>query len=92
MGYCGGVDAFETIADRRIREGREAGLFDGLAGAGKPLPDLDRQRPPGWWAARLVARERRLLEAGDLELAPDPRLSATRYRRRRSLPPSAPGS
>jgi hypothetical protein len=25
---------------------------------GKPIPDLDRPRPEGWWADQLVARER----------------------------------
>ena len=52
------MGAFEEIADRRIRAGYEAGLFDGLEGAGKPIRDLDRIRPPGWWAARLAGRER----------------------------------
>ncbi|MEM8922226.1 MAG: DnaJ family domain-containing protein [Actinomycetota bacterium] len=49
---------FEEIADRRIAEARAAGLFDNLPGAGKPIPDLDRERPPGWWAARVAKRER----------------------------------
>ncbi len=56
--YPGVVDLFESIADRRIREARAAGLFDDLPGAGKPLPDLDRERASGWWAARVVALER----------------------------------
>lgn len=25
---------------------------------GKPIPDLDRRRPDGWWADQFVARER----------------------------------
>ena len=52
------MNLFETIADRRIREGREQGLFDNLALAGKPIPDLGTERKPGWWAARLVREER----------------------------------
>ena len=42
-------------------------MFDDLPGAGKPIPDLDRERPPGWWAARLVKRERSMLRAEDLD-------------------------
>lgn len=57
------MGAFEEIADRRIQAGRDAGLFDGLAGAGKPIRDLDKVRPPGWWATRLAAQERSKLKA-----------------------------
>lgn len=64
---------FESIADRRIREARRAGLFDDLAGAGQPIADLGTERAPGWWAARVVKTERdiehhRLLSA-DLRAA-----------------------
>lgn len=65
--YDGAVEIFESIADRRIRAARKAGLFDDLPGAGKPIPDLDRERPPGWWAARLVRRERSVLRAEELD-------------------------
>lgn len=61
------MNVFESIADRRIQAAREAGLFDNLPGAGKPIPDLDRERPPGWWAARLVRRERSILKAEELD-------------------------
>lgn len=61
------MDAFETIADRRIAAAREAGLFDDLALRGRPIPDLDRQRPPGWWASRLIKRERSILRAEELD-------------------------
>lgn len=60
------MGAFEEIADRRIRAGREAGLFDGLAGAGKPIKDIDRVRPPGWWAMRVAHTERSKLRFDDL--------------------------
>jgi hypothetical protein len=62
-----GMDVFESIADRRIRAAREAGLFDNLPGAGKPIPDLGRERPAGWWVDRLVRRERSMQKAEDLE-------------------------
>jgi len=52
------MDKFESIADRRIREAREAGYFDNLPGAGKPIADLDQERPAGWWAARTVKLEK----------------------------------
>ncbi len=57
------VSIFESIAERRIRAAREEGLFDNLAGAGKPIPDLDQERPPGWWAERWVEQERALVKA-----------------------------
>ncbi|MDH3301870.1 MAG: DUF1992 domain-containing protein [Acidimicrobiia bacterium] len=58
---------FESIAERRIRQARKAGFFDNLQGAGKPIPDLDWERPPGWWAARLVKQERSMMRAEDLD-------------------------
>lgn len=61
------MDIFESIADRKIRAAREAGLFDGLPGAGKPIPDLHEERPPGWWATRLVRRERSILKVEELD-------------------------
>ncbi len=61
------MDIFESIADRKIRAAREAGLFDGLPGSGKPIPDLHEERPPGWWATRLVRRERSILKVEELD-------------------------
>jgi hypothetical protein len=67
------MDIIDSIADRRIRAGRAAGLFDDLPLAGKPIPDLDRERPPGWWATRLVEQERSKLRAEGLDLWRPPR-------------------
>ncbi|MEM9133164.1 MAG: DnaJ family domain-containing protein [Actinomycetota bacterium] len=63
----------ETIAERRIRQAREDGLFDDLPGRGKPIADLHRQRPPGWWGMRQVETERSKVAAEDLhdELRPE---------------------
>ncbi|MGI9614880.1 MAG: DnaJ family domain-containing protein [Acidimicrobiales bacterium] len=61
------MNVFESIADRRIQAAREAGLFNDLPGAGKPIPDLGRERPPGWWGARVVRRERSIARAEQLE-------------------------
>lgn len=60
------MGAFEEISDRRIRAGRAEGLFDDLEGAGKPIADIDRVRPPGWWAMRVAATERSKMRAEDL--------------------------
>ena len=60
------MGAFEEISDRRIRAGRDAGLFDDLEGAGKPIRDIDRVRPPGWWAMRVAQTERSKARSEDL--------------------------
>ncbi len=57
----------ETLAERRIREARERGLFDGLAGTGEPIADLHVQRPEGWWANRLLKTERSKLKRSNLD-------------------------
>ena len=59
--------ALEAITERRVAQARADGLFDDLPGAGKPIPDIDRHRPPGWWAQRFVATERRKVRAMELE-------------------------
>jgi hypothetical protein len=41
----------------RIREAQQAGKFDNLAGAGKPLPDIDRPRGEYDWVRQLAKRE-----------------------------------
>lgn len=64
--YFWGMALFETIADRRIREGRAAGAFDNLPGAGKPIPDLGQERPAGWWGTRAVKTERDKIRFEDL--------------------------
>ncbi len=40
--------------ERSIRDAIARGEFDNLSGTGKPLPDLDRQYDPDWWARRYV--------------------------------------
>ena len=57
---AGAVDA---MTERKVRQAREDGYFDNLAGAGKPIPDIDQQRRSGWWADRFVAEERQKLKA-----------------------------
>ena len=55
-----------AIAERRIADGQADGFFDDLPGHGKPIADLDRPRPAGWWAERFVAKERHGLAREDL--------------------------
>jgi hypothetical protein len=49
--------SWETWIDAQIRVAREQGAFDNLAGAGKPLPNLDQEYDPDWWVKQLVQRE-----------------------------------
>ena len=49
--------SWESWIDEQIREAREAGAFDNLAGAGKPLPDLGAEHDPDWWVKKLTQRE-----------------------------------
>jgi hypothetical protein len=49
--------SWETWIDAQIRVATEAGAFDNLPGAGKPLPNLDQEYDPLWWVKQLVRRE-----------------------------------
>jgi hypothetical protein len=49
--------SWETWIDAQIRVATEAGAFDNLPGAGKPLPNLDQAYDPLWWVKQLVQRE-----------------------------------
>lgn len=44
--------------DLQIQQAIRRGEFDNLAGAGKPIPDIDRPHDPDWWIKRLIERER----------------------------------
>lgn len=45
------------FVERRIVQGQRAGLFDDLELEGQPIPDIDDERPAGWWAASYLARD-----------------------------------
>jgi hypothetical protein len=45
--------------ERRLLEAMADGSWDDLPGAGRPLPDIDRDYEPGWWARRWVEMQRR---------------------------------
>ena len=49
--------SWDSWIEQQIREAREAGLFDNLPGAGKPLASLAEGYDPLWWVNQLVQRE-----------------------------------
>src|SRR6476660_9027204 len=49
--------SWETWIDAQIRVAREQGAFDNLPGAGKPLPNIEKEFDPDWWVKQLVRRE-----------------------------------
>lgn len=57
------------MVERQIREAAERGEFDGLAGRGRPIDDLDAVYDPGWWAKRYVRREKARDRADELRRA-----------------------
>ena len=48
---------WESWIDRQIREAEDRGEFDDLAGAGKPIPDLDKPFDDLWWVKDKLRRE-----------------------------------
>lgn len=51
------AETWESFAERQIREAQEAGEFDALEGAGRPLADLDEPYDEYWWVKRKLRRE-----------------------------------
>jgi hypothetical protein len=49
--------SWESWIDQIIREGRERGEFDNLAGEGKPIGDLHRPHDDLWWVRRKLQSE-----------------------------------
>jgi DnaJ-like protein len=60
--------SWETWIDAQIRVAAEAGAFDNLPGAGKPLPNLGQEYDPLWWVKQLVQREQISMLPPSLEL------------------------
>lgn len=50
-------EPYESVVDRQIRLAAERGAFDGLPGAGKPLPGLDEPDDGLWWVRGYLRRE-----------------------------------
>ena len=51
------MERYESWIDRQVREATERGEFDGLPGAGKPIPGLNGRDDPDWWVKGLMERE-----------------------------------
>jgi hypothetical protein len=51
-------ERYESYVERLIREAQEEGAFEGLAGAGKPLPLSGGELPEAWWIKEKLRRER----------------------------------
>jgi hypothetical protein len=49
--------SWESWTEKQIEEGRRAGLFDGLDGAGKPIEGLDGTHDEDWWIKAKLRRE-----------------------------------
>ncbi len=49
---------WESWTEKQIEEGRRAGLFDGLDGAGKPIEGLDGPHDEEWWIKAKLRREK----------------------------------
>lgn len=62
---------FESIVEQRIREAQEKGEFDGLAGAGKPIPGIDAPHDELWWVRQMLERENVSFLPGHLALRKD---------------------
>jgi Domain of unknown function (DUF1992) len=60
--------SWESWIDAQIRVATEAGAFDNLPGAGKPLPNLDQAYDPFCWVKQLVRREQVSMLPPSLEL------------------------
>lgn len=60
--------SWESWIEQQIREAQEAGAFDNLPGAGKPLPDLAAEYDPLWWVKQLARREQVSILPPALEL------------------------
>jgi hypothetical protein len=60
--------SWDSWIDAQIRIAREQGAFDNLPGAGKPLPNINREYDPDWWVKQLVAREEVSILPPSLEL------------------------
>ena len=60
--------SWESWIDQQIREAREAGAFDNLPGASKPIPNLGEDYDPLWWVKQLAQREQISMLPPALEL------------------------
>jgi hypothetical protein len=52
--------------EKKIVEAMADGSWDDLPGTGKPIPDIDGEYRPGWWAQRWVEQQRKSIAADEL--------------------------
>ena len=64
------LQTFDTFIDRQIAEARDAGEFDDLPGAGKPL-NLEGPRDDMWWVKEMLKREELSVLPPSLEIRRD---------------------
>lgn len=50
-------ERYESVVEQRIRDAQDEGKFDGLRGAGRPLPGLNRPYEENWWLRSYLERE-----------------------------------
>jgi len=60
--------SWETWIEELIHYAREAGEFDALEGAGKPIPGITDPYDPDWWVKKLLQREKLTFLPPALEL------------------------
>jgi hypothetical protein len=60
--------SWESWIDAQIRVAMEAGAFDNLPGAGKPIPSLGQEHDALWWVKQLIQREQVSVLPPSLEL------------------------
>jgi len=60
--------SWETWIEELIHNAREAGEFEGLEGAGKPIPGIADPYDPDWWVKKLLQREKLTVLPPALEL------------------------
>lgn len=59
---------WETWIEELIDTAREAGAFEDLEGAGKPIPGITEPYDPDWWVKKLLQREKLSVLPPALEL------------------------
>jgi hypothetical protein len=60
-------ESLQSFVERQIREAQEEGAFEGLRGAGKPLPELHPEEE-AWWIRKRLREERLDLIPESLEI------------------------
>lgn len=50
-------ESYESVVEQRIRDAQDEGKFDGLRGAGRPLPGRNRPDDENWWLRSYLERE-----------------------------------